>query len=176
MADADVRENAMISEQPLSAAEIRELRTLLEIEKIRKQQQLYSHLLDSLRIAEWAELFAEDAIADWGPFGSCRGRAAILAQSKPILAGRERYFSLHMTTNLWIELTGPASATSRANLMDVANDPARSNPVKFFGVYEFDWAKVSGEWKITCQRNRFLWPERTAGADFPLSLTPSPLG
>lgn len=165
-----------MSEIPLTVQELGELRRLLEIERIRKRQQLYSHLLDGLRLEEWAELFAEDAIADWGPFGSCRGRAEIVARSRPILAGRRPYQSLHMTTNLWIELTGPASASSRANLMDVANDSALANPVKFFGVYEFDWIRIGGEWKISCQRNRFLWPERTAGADFPLALTPSPLG
>lgn len=160
-----------------AAEETAELRKLLEIEKIRKKQTLYSHLLDELRLDEWAELFTADALADWGPFGSCNGRAEILARSRPIVAGRLAYASLHMTTNLWIELTGPDTAASRADLMDVATDPdPRSHPVRFFGVYEFDWAQIDGDWKIACQRNRFLWPRRTAGEDFPLPLTPSSLG
>ncbi|MBT6586446.1 MAG: SnoaL-like domain-containing protein, partial [Gammaproteobacteria bacterium] len=47
--------------------EIRELRELLEKEKIRKLKQLYSHLMDSGQIDALADIFTEDAICEFGP-------------------------------------------------------------------------------------------------------------
>ena len=50
-----------------TSEEIKELRTLLEIEKIKKTKLLYSQLMDSRDIDGLAERFAEDAICEVGP-------------------------------------------------------------------------------------------------------------
>lgn len=167
-----------MTEQALTTEEIAQLRHGLEIEKIRKKKVLYSHLLDSLRIDEWIELFAEDAVSDWGAFGKASGRAAIRADLEAQYAGRsEPYYGMHMTTNLWVELTGPATAVSRAYLHDINNDlDPRINPLRLLGVYEEEWEKIDGDWKIKRQFVQFLWPQRTAGPGFPHPVTPAPLG
>ena len=57
----------------LTPDETRELRELLDIEKIRKLKLLYSQLMDSRDIDALVEILSEDAVCEFGPeFGGCR--------------------------------------------------------------------------------------------------------
>ena len=158
----------MSSDVIFTAEEGRELRRLLEIEKIRKKKLLYAHLLDSVYPEAFVELYAEDATGDWGPFGTWSGREELIERIRAQFGDKPPYNYLHMTSNLWVELTGPTTATSRGYLHDVCTEPLPNvSPTAWFGLYEEDWVKIDGEWKIKHTRVNFLWPDRQPCEGFP---------
>jgi hypothetical protein len=162
-----------MTEDAFTAEEIKELRSLLEIEKIRKVKNLYSHLMDSRQLEAMMELYTEDAVGEWGPAGTCHGRAEILASLKKSYEGRPPYAGLHITTNMWVELTGPTTAIARTYLHDVitgVHDP-RTTPVIWFAIYDEDFKKVGKDWQISRSRIQFLWPSWHAYEDFPRPMT-----
>src|SRR5579863_3103266 len=166
-----------MSEAPFTAEEIVELRKLLDIEKIRKAKLLYSHLMDGRDYDGLAQLYAEDAVGEWGPFGTWHGRAAIHERMLTEYSGGLPYDGLHFTTNMWVELTGPTTAISRCYLHDVLNEPnPRTNPVIYFAIYDEDWEKIAGEWKIKRSRIQFLWPERLPYEGFPRPMAVTAIG
>ena len=157
--------------------EIEELRTLLEVEKIKKTKLLYSQLMDSRDIDGLAEIFADDAVCEFGPdYGVWKGKEEIRTNYKGVFnAEREGadavlYGGFHVTTNQWVELTGPDTAVSRTYLIDTVHEPdPRTNPIIWLGLYDEDYVKVNGEWKIKRSTLQFLWPQRmvTDGKDGP---------
>jgi hypothetical protein len=167
----------MTPDASFTADEVAELRKLLEIEKIRKLRQLYSQLMDGCEIDALAQIMAEDAICEFGPYGSWYGRAEIHANWKTWFKDAIPYNALHFTSNLWIELTGPTSAISRSYLHDVSNQPdPRTSPVVWLGIYDEDYEKADGRWLIKVCRLQFLWPKRITGEDFPRHMVATSLG
>ena len=79
---------------------------LASLEAIRRLMAIYAQLLDSKRIAEWAELFTEDAVFSvWGQ--TWRGRDAIAAGiggMQPEAPGK------HVILTPVIDLVGPGRA------------------------------------------------------------------
>ena len=57
----------------LTEQEILKLRELLEIEEIKRTRLLYTHLMDAKRLDDLANIFTEDAVCEFGPFGSWSG-------------------------------------------------------------------------------------------------------
>ena len=157
-----------MNDGPFTAEEIRELRTLLEIEKIRKVKLLYSQLMDSRDVDGLAEIFAEDAVCEFGPYGTWRGRDEIRANYHEVFKDAIPYDGIHATTNQWVELTGPATAASRTYLIDVVHEPdPRTNPVIWYGLYDEVFGKIDSEWKITRCSLEFLWPKRMVSEGWP---------
>jgi len=166
-----------VSDNALTPDQIDEVQKLLEIEKIRKKKNLYSQLMDSHNFEGFADLYTEDAVGDWGKFGTWHGRDKILERIKYEYTGREPYDSLHYTTNLWIEMTGPDSASSRCYLFDVDNRPKpRLNPIAEFALYEEDWVRIDVDWKINRHRIFFLWPDRAVPEGFPSPKSATTIG
>ena len=172
---------------PFNAEEIAELRKLLEVEKIRKVKTLYSQLMDARDWRGLSMTFAEDVVAELGAYGDLTGRAAVTAaisgeapddgEALPsLMRGRAPYDGLHLTTNMWIELTGPDTAVARTYLHDVMFEAhPRINPLLMFGIYDEDYVKRDGNWQIARFRVQFLWPERAVADDFPRKMVPTPL-
>ena len=157
--------------------EVAELRTLLEVEKIRKVINLYSQLMDARDIDAMAQVYTEDAIGIWGPYGTAHGRAEIHHMLSASYPGRRPYDGLHCTTNPWIELTGPATALSRTYLIDVFPGAENAaNPVVLYATYENDYRKVDGAWKIARSEIAFIWPERLVPETYPRTLSLDPIG
>lgn len=157
-----------MDELNLDADEIRQLRQLLDIEKIRKVKLLYSQLMDSRDIEGLAQIFAEDAICEFGPYGTWHGREEIRKNYGEVFKEGSPYSGFHATTNQWVELTGAATAVSRTYLIDVIHEPdPRTNPVIWYGLYDEDYAKIGGEWKITRCSLQFLWPKRMVTEGWP---------
>lgn len=176
-----------MTDTSFTAEEIADLRRLLDIEKIRKVKTLYSQLMDARDWDGMEAIFWEDVTAELGPYGTLHGREdvidsisgrAVKEGDLPSLMGnRLAYDGLHMTTNLWAELTGPDSAVSRTYLHDVLfEDHPRINPVFMFGIYDEDYEKRAGIWKIRRFRVQFLWPSRVVSDDFPRAMPRSALG
>lgn len=161
----------------LTEEELAALRRLIELEQIREVATLYSQLMDGRAWDRMADLYTEDAQCEWGPYGSWHGRSAIhraLVDGHP---GRLPFDGLHVTTNLQIELTGPATATSRNYLTDVwprregeAESPIShpgwpANPVILYAIYDNTYRKEAGAWRIARSQIQFLWPSRITTED-----------
>jgi hypothetical protein len=158
---------------PFDGEEIQELRRLLELERIRKVRLLYSQLMDSGDIDGLAEIFAEDAVCEFGPYGTWQGRAQIRANYHDVFREAVPYGGLHATTNQWVELTGADTAVSRTYLIDVVHEPdPRTNPVIWYGLYDEDYVKRQGVWLISRCSLQFLWPKRLLTDGFPPSRFP----
>ena len=160
-----------------TADEIKELRKLLEIEKIRKVKQMYSHLMDGRDIPALAQIVAEDCVCVFGPYGTWTGRDQIHKGWAEVFKNAIPYGGFHATTNMWIEMVSDTYAHSRTYLHDISMEPdPRANPVVWYGIYDEDYEKVKGEWKIKKCVLQFLWPKRMVSDDFPRKMTPTSFG
>ncbi len=157
-----------MADTSLSAEEIRELRALLDVEKIRKVKLLYSQLMDSRDIDALAEIFTEDAVCEFGPYGTWHGREEIRRNYHEVFKEGVPYGGMHVTTNQWVELTGPTTAVSRTYLIDVVHEPdPRTNPVIWYGLYDERYEKQGSDWRIKHCSLQFLWPKRLVSEGWP---------
>jgi hypothetical protein len=165
----------MAEDMPFTSEEIKKLRELLEIEAIRKLKMLYSQLMDSGEIDALAELFTEDALCEFGPYGEWRGREMIRQGYRQVFADvmKMKFGSLHNTGNHWVELTSPSIAVGRSYLIDVIThtDPT-DNPIVWLGLYDEDYQKIDGAWLIKRISLQFFWPERRLSDGFPEPFPP----
>ena len=60
-----------------SEEEIKNLKQLLEVEKIRSLRMKYNQLIDSRDLSQLVNLFTSDGICEFGPYGSWKGRGEI---------------------------------------------------------------------------------------------------
>ena len=148
---------------------------MLEEARIRKLAALYSHNFDRLNLDALVDLFTDDAVCEFSSGIPLVGRDAIRAHYTRSFAkwGTQGPFStMHAVTNHWIELTGPDRAEGRCYLVDFAIKDAQTNPLVFLGVYDDEYRKVAGRWKIHQRRLEFAWPPRNTSAGAPGSRVP----
>lgn len=139
-----------------------------DVTQIRNAAALSFLLIDECEIERWGDLLTADITVDWGSFGSWRGRKQILDKMKVLFAGRKRFSSLHTITNLWVDLTGLKTATSRCYLQNIHPGSEQTRDlVNSVGIYAFHWRKVRGTWKIERHCFRSLWPTRMSLDGFP---------
>jgi ketosteroid isomerase-like protein len=139
------------------------LEELLEIEDIKQLRMLYSHHIDGGDLDALVELFCEDAVCEFGESygGDWVGRAAIRKGYGRFTSDAIPPFSfLHATTNPWIRITGPDTASGRWYLLDMSLFPGTENPLAAVGIYDDVYRKVDGRWRIARTRIDFLWPRR----------------
>ncbi len=143
---------------------------LLVVETIRKLRIRYAYYLDAGELDALVDLFADEAVCEFGPFGVWHGKAEIAANyakvMSPILA-KGGFQSLHANTNHWVEVTGPDTAVGRLYLLDFSLSEPKTNPIIWLGVYDEDYCLVADKWKIARSSLQFLWPERHVSAHFP---------
>ena len=139
---------------------------LLEIEEIRTLRSKWGHFYDGGDIPNLVDLFTDDAVLEFSERygGHWVGKENIRANyTKYAPPDKPAYGSLHAGTNSWITLTGPDEAKGRWYLLDFNTRPGIENPLAIFGVYDDDYRKVDGVWKIARARLHFLWPNRETG-------------
>ena len=145
------------------------LEDLLVIETIRELRIQYSYYLDAGELAALVDLFTDDAVCEFGPFGIWRGKPEISAGyekvMRPIL-DKGGFQSLHANTNHWVEVIGPDSASGRVYLLDFSLGEPEANPLVWLGVYDEDYRLVLDRWKIARSSLQFLWPERHVTGHF----------
>ena len=157
----------------LTDREIEILREMIEIDAIKRTKLLYSHLIDTVRIDELADLFTEDAVCEFGPFGNWEGRETIRANYHGIEDGLPPFAAMHSTCDHLVELTGPDTARGRSYLLEPSTQKnADENPFIFLGVYDEDYRKVDGKWLIARSALQFFWPDRHNSDDFPGDFPP----
>jgi len=147
----------------LTQSSIAKLLHLLDVEDIRKLKLQYAHLMDTLDIDGLANLFTEDAICHFGPYGEWVGRDVIRQNYVAAMAEvvSAPLGSLHHICNHWVELKDEVSAVGRSYLIDVVTERAANvNPVLCYALYDEEYRKVNDMWKISFSCIQFLWPER----------------
>ena len=158
----------------LSQATVAKLLYLLDVEEIRTLKFKYAQLMDKLDIDGLAELFTDDAKCNFGPYGEWSGKEVIRNNYRAAMADvvTAPWGSLHHICNHWVELTSETTAVGRSYLIDVIAERAPDvNPVLCYALYDEEYRKVNGNWKISFSCIQFLWPEKTTNntvlASFP---------
>ena len=83
------------------------------------------------------------------------------------------FVSMHVNTNHLIKITGPDTARGRVYLLDGITknsdgsdiEPGSSNFL-WFALYDEEYVKIDGEWKIKNMNLEFFWPERHVSEGF----------
>ena len=159
----------------LTAEEIGKIREMIEVETIRKLMLLFTHTMDSNDLDRMIDCFADDARCEFGHYGVWEGRDAILNGFKTRAEGNGwiPMLVLRANTNHWVELTGPASAVGRRYLLNGHSGREKDqSPINYLGLYDEDYRKIGGVWKIQRTSLNFFWPERDVGAGFPREFPP----
>ncbi|MFO0589365.1 MAG: nuclear transport factor 2 family protein [Polyangiaceae bacterium] len=128
---------------------------LRDHESIRNLKSVYARRADAVfqnpgkeTATAMADLFADDALLDLGPFGRYEGRAALLHAFENVLPAATGW-AIHYMMNPVIEVNGD-SATGAWYFLIFAQ--ARQTPpppgMTLHGGYDDKYVRVRGEWKI----------------------------
>lgn len=145
---------------------------LLTRETIKELRYEYSDCFDRQDLDGLMALFTDDAVCDFGSYGTWQGRAIIrenYAREMPKVG--EPFDSLHIVTNPRIKLRSATEAYGRWYLTDMVNrqpegGPTKTrggfdNPLLWLAIYEDEYRRVDGRWLISYTKLSFLWPART---------------
>lgn len=147
----------------LSESEINQLRRLLEIEAIRQLRTDYSLAMDQRDLDWLISLFTDDALCEYGPYGSWSGKSVILENYRATFSGElaAPFTSLHLNTNHGVDILSETQATGQCYLTDIVTHVAPDeNPILWFGLYDEEYRKEAGQWKFSRSSLQFFWPER----------------
>jgi len=129
---------------PLGEVEAR-VRKLEDIEAIKKLKAKYWRCVDRKLWEELAEVFTEEATADYGPDIKLKGRPAIVQFLKSSL-GADTVITSHVGQRPEIELTGESTATGIWWLNDyIVMQPNIRR--RGYALYEDEYVKENGKWK-----------------------------
>ena len=124
----------------------RDIRTLMDLEAIRKLRALYAYHVDHFDTESWANLFTEDGVFDIDTLGRFEGRDQI--RSFQLLP-----FAIHYLTNPIIDIA-PDGLTAEGKwlLLEPCSlsleEGQAPRPLWGAARYEDSYAKVDGEWKF----------------------------
>lgn len=155
--------------------EIKRLRRLLDVDDIKKLGLLYSQLQDHAYLDKLADIFTEDALCEFGPYGTWNGRQEIRENYAKVKEanGGSSFSALHANSHHWVEMTGPDTAVGRRYLLDLMTTrPRDESPFIWLGLYDEEYRKVHGQWLIARTTLQFLWPEKHITGDFPGEFPP----
>jgi len=144
---------------------------LLSLEEIRNLRIGYAAHMDAQDVDALAALFTEDAVCEFGSYGTWSGRRTIRENYVSVMAQVVRPFdAIHVVTNPWVQLTSSDTAHGRWYLIEMlptqhpesglATQGGHENPLFYLGIYEDEYRKVEGRWLIARVKLHFLWPER----------------
>ena len=131
---------------------------LLDIEEIKELHARYAYLIDSGQMEDVAELFADDAIADWGGLrGRYEGKKAISGffcerTRKTAVMLRHQFIQPH------IEISGDR-ARAQWYMFGFGTYKLKQGdtPAWTHGKYDNDLVKKDGSWKISYLRFKFTF-------------------
>lgn len=146
---------------------------LLDIETIKNLRIWGAQYLDSQRLEDLAELYTEDALCEFGPYGTWEGKAVMrekFAEAEGPFYQNGYFSNMHVITNHAVKLTGPDTASGYVYLVDFdtnENLEKTGNPLFWLGGYDEEYRRVGDDWRIARQSLSFVWPERHLCAGFP---------
>ena len=121
----------------------------------------YCWSYDSGDLDALVDLFTEDAVCDFGEFGSWSGREEIRREYAAQMAGSGVPGTrMHTVTNPWITVDGDG-ARGRWYLVDLRTVAGHSQPVKILGWYDDAYRREAGRWRIARTSIDLLWRDET---------------
>lgn len=151
------------------------LQELHDREAIKELMARYCYTVDSRDWAAVASLFAEDAVADFGPLGRATGRDDVHEWFETVPAEGLPFFR-HMVHNPIIEVDGDeASGTWYADVPSITDD---DEAIWIQGIYENEFVREDDEWRFSLMDYEFSyaapydkgWAEQPFVDDVPGSL------
>jgi ketosteroid isomerase-like protein len=132
-----------------SAEEIKRLKDILEelkdIKEIKKLKARYCYVLDERRWDELLEVWAEDAVVEFGAWGVFKGKEAIDKFYKASSASLS--FVVHIAHNPIIEVRGD-SASGQWYLTSQVTVAATNQAAWIMGRYHDQYQREGNQWKI----------------------------
>lgn len=105
-----------------------------------------------------AELFTEDAVADYAAFGRFEGRAGLLEAFGKVLPGAVAW-SIHYMANPIVHASGDQAAGTWSFLVHAVMKGAPPGPtVALFGHYADRYVKTAQGWKLAALTAQFVQP------------------
>lgn len=132
-----------------------DLQYLLDLESIKQLRYEFSWCLESSLPDELADLFTADGVVDVGPWGRMVGQDAIRRGYGRAYRDAEPFTAMHAVTNPRIKIDGDKSTGTWYLLDCVLSDDV--SPVKVIAIYDEDYRKIDGQWKIARLTLKFLW-------------------
>ena len=126
------------------------VRTLQDIEAIKKLKARYWRCVDKKLWKEMETCFARDAKADYGPGMVFEGMVAVVDFLKAS-TGQESMITAHGGHNAEIEITGENSATGIWALNDLVIIQPNTKMMGW-GHYEDEYVREKGQWRIKTTR------------------------
>jgi ketosteroid isomerase-like protein len=131
-----------------------------QIAAITDLKHAYASYLDHAQLDELVDLFTEDAVCEFGPYGIWEGREAIRAGYGAVMAkNRGPLPGIHSVTNPRIQLDGD-TATGTWYLLDLFFGGPGESPLKIIGIYHEAYDLLDSGWRISRSRIEFLWSEK----------------
>ena len=153
----------------LDASEIDRLRKLLEVEAIKELRLSYNYLMDLRDLDQLINIFTDDALCEYGPYGSWSGKEEILSNNRSVFTGdlKAPFSSFHPNANHRVQLLTDTCAEGQVYLMDfVTHVSEQENPLLWLALYDEEYQKIKGQWKIARTSLQFFWPERHAKSPY----------
>ena len=133
-------------------SEVEELRVALgelrDVEALKALKCRYCYLVDARRWNELLELWAEDAVCDYGFFGTYKGREEIVHKFFGETVESVSSFMAHMVHNPVIELAGDHARGTWYLTAHTTIQPA-NQAVWVMGIYRDEFKRIGGSWKIS---------------------------
>jgi len=123
------------------------LQELRDIEAIKMLKARYCHLVDARRWDDLAEVWTEDAVCNYGFFGSYKGATEIMDTFFRGLVDSASSFMVHMVHNPVVELHGDSASGSWYLTAQTTIQPA-NQAVWVMGIYKDRFRRVDGRWKL----------------------------
>ena len=165
----------MSNEENLTSNEIKALRDLLDIEKIKELRLSYSYLMDARDLDNLMNVFADGAVCGYGPYGDWVGKDVIYNNYKETFKDTldTPLVSMHVNTNHLVKITGPDKAKGRVYLLDGITKNMDGSDIEdgksnflWLALYDEEYVKIDGVWKIKNMNLEFFWPERHISEGF----------
>ncbi len=122
------------------------IQILEDIEAIKKLQADFCYVNDSFDWQKTVDLFTDDAVAEYGPFGNYQGKAEITKFCRDELP-QGLSFLQHMLHNPVIEVKG-STATGSWYFETPATQAPQPKAIWIAGKYNGEYVKINGEWKF----------------------------
>jgi hypothetical protein len=157
-----------------TAIKTSDLQRLVDLEDIRKLHLDYAAFNETLNVDGLMGLFTDDAVLSYPEEygGDWQGKEAI-RENFIYWMKEERapFTALYVITNPLITITGPTTAHGRWTFTNYLTDQSGSGPLTtaggkdqplfILGMYEDEYRKVDGAWRISRLKLTIFWPKRT---------------
>ncbi len=133
------------------------IRILYDMELIKKVKRKYWWSIDNKQMDDLVDCFTEDAVADYDIGELLEGRDAIIQFLKDTVASEELdAVPIHQGFDPVIEITSETTATVRWRLYNYMLFQKAKTTMVMWSVYNDEFVKVNGEWKIKTTKIRHM--------------------